>query len=435
MIRQFTVFAGFFVGLSAIGFTLAAETQESVRPVSRAPQTTLVSAVPPQDADADAAVPAQGDDAGLRDWIAAFRPRAQDHGITAEVFDRALAGVRYDPEVIRRDRNQSEFTKTIWDYLDTATSELRIQNGQKALAQWQRTLQSIEADYGVEKEVITAIWGLESAYGTFRGSDSVMNSLATLAYDARRAEFFEAELINALRILQSDDTTPDQMRGSWAGAMGHTQFMPSSFLSHAVDRDGDGKRNIWGDDPTDALASTAAYLKNFGWTKGQPWGVEVSLPKDFDYLLADRDVAKTTADWAELGVMGLNGKPVDDHGPASVLLPGGAEGAAFLIFSNFEVIEHYNTADAYVIGVGHLSDRIAGRAAIQHEWPREDRALSFDERIEMQTRLTAAGYDTQKIDAKIGPLTINAVRRFQQAQGVVPDGYASLRLLDRLRGL
>jgi hypothetical protein len=202
-----------------------------------------------------------------------------------------------------------------------------------------------------------------------------------------------------------------------------------------VDWTGDGRRNIWGDDPRDALASTAAYLKHFGWTTGQPWGVEVRLPEGFDYLLADREVTKSAAEWAALGVTALDGQPVADHGPASVLLPGGADGAAFLIFDNFAVLERYNTADAYVVGVGHLADRIGGGRAFQADWPRRLRALSFDERTELQERLTAAGFDTVKIDAKMGPLTVGAIRRFQQAEGIRPDGFPSLALLERLREL
>lgn len=382
----------------------------------------------------DAAAPQDtGTNAGLQDWVTALRPRALAQGIEASVFDAAMKDVAYDEDVIRRDRNQSEFTKTIWTYLETAASDLRISNGKRALAQQRVALEQIEARYGVDKEIVVAIWGLESAYGTFRGSDRVITSLASLAYDGRRSAFFEGELINALRILQSGDTTPDQMTGSWAGAMGHTQFMPSSYQLHAVDFTNDAKRDIWGDDPRDALASTAAYLKHFGWTKGQPWGVEVALPERFDYLLADRTVLKSAEEWGALGVSGVDGEPVDAEGPASILLPGGAEGAAFMIFSNFEVLERYNSADAYVIGVGHLADRIAGGAAIAHGWPVQDRALSFDERIELQTQLTAQGFDTVKIDAKIGPLTINAVRSFQVAEGIVPDGYASLRLLEQVR--
>lgn len=381
---------------------------------------------------AESATVQNGSAEGLQTWIAGFRERAVAAGIDADLFDRAMETARYDPEVIRRDRNQSEFTKTIWEYLKTATSDLRIENGRQALEAQREALEQIEAAYGVEKEVVTAIWGLESAYGTFRGSDSVLSSLATLAYDGRRQTFFEAELLESLRILQSSDTTPAHLKGSWAGAMGHTQFMPSSFQQYAVDFTADGKRDIWGDDPRDALASTAAYLKQFGWTQGQPWGVEVTLPEGFDYLLADRKVMKTPADWADLGVTTVEGDAVGDHGLASILLPGGAEGAAFMIFSNFEVIEHYNSADAYVIAVGHLADRIAGGIPIQHSWPTQDRALSYDERIELQTRLTALGFDTVKIDAKVGPLTIDAVRRFQVANDVLPDGYASLRLLERI---
>ena len=386
------------------------------------------------DSAARPAVAAQetGSDAGLQDWLTAFRARALAAGIDGAVFDRAMQTVRYDTEVIRRDRNQSEFTKTIWDYLETATSDLRIANGKKALAEQADALAQIEKRYGVEKEIITAIWGLESAYGTFRGSDPVLTSLATLAYDGRRRAFFEGELLDALRILQAGDTTPSQMQGSWAGAMGHTQFMPSSFQLYAEDFTADGKRDIWGDDPRDALASTAAYLKHFGWVSGQPWGVEVQLPDGFDYLLAGRDILKTAEEWTALGVAPVTGA-LEDHGPASLLLPGGAEGAAFLIYANFAVIERYNSADAYVIGVGHLADRIAGGGPIEASWPVQDRALSYDERIELQTRLTAQGFDTVKIDAKIGPLTISAVRAFQLSQELLPDGYASLRLLEALR--
>ncbi|MEP5731425.1 MAG: lytic murein transglycosylase [Sulfitobacter sp.] len=370
---------------------------------------------------------------GFDDWIVDFRPRAIAAGVAPDTFDQAMKGLKYDAKIIKRDRNQAEFTKTIWDYLDTAASDLRVQNGRKALLKWDVPLSKIEAEYGVKKQVIVAIWGLESAYGTFRGSVAIINALATLAYDARRAAFFENELLEALLILQNGDTTRALMQGSWAGAMGHTQFMPSSFQAYAVDFDGDGKRNIWEDDPRDALASTAAYLKHFGWTHGQPWGIEVRLPDDFDFELAARKTLKHPTEWAALGLTPVAGRFEDEHGPASILLPGGGEGAAFMIFANFAVIEKYNTADAYVIGVGHLSDRISGGGAIEQKWPRRLRALSKEERIELQERLTTAGFDTVKIDAKMGPLTINAVRRFQKSIGQRPDGYPSLAILDRLR--
>lgn len=371
--------------------------------------------------------------AGFKRWIAGFRGRAIGAGITAATFDRAFRSARYDAKVIERDRNQSEFTKTIWEYLDSAASDTRIANGKAALAKHLSTLEAIEAKYGVDKEVVVAVWGLESAYGTFRGETPIIGALATLAYDGRRGAFFEQQLVAALRILQAGDTKPETMTGSWAGAMGHTQFIPTSYLDYAVDFTGDGRRDIWSADPTDALASTAAYLGRFGWQKGMPWGVEVTLPEGFNYGLASRKITKLPSDWAKLGVRGAAGT-VPDHGPASVLLPAGARGAAFLIFKNFKVIERYNAADAYVIGVGHLSDRIKGKGPIKADWPREDRALTFAERKEMQRRLTAAGFNTKGVDGKVGPLTISAIRGFQRSAGLIPDGYASLALLTRLRG-
>ncbi|MDP5218304.1 lytic murein transglycosylase [Ruegeria sp. 2205SS24-7] len=366
-------------------------------------------------------------------WLSGFRGRALEQGISAGTLDVAFANVTIDPDVVRLDRNQSEFSKTIWQYLDSAVSTSRVKNGRAALAKHATALSQIEAHYGVEKEVVTAIWGLESSFGAFRGSNNTIRSLATLAHDTRRSAFFEAELVAALQILEAGDVSARGMKGSWAGAMGHTQFMPSSYHRYAVDFTGDGKRDIWSDDPRDALASTAAYLAGFGWTEGQPWGVEVRLPKGFDYAQARRDLTRFPSDWAAAGVVDVSGKPVPDHGEASILLPAGSQGAAFMVFDNFAVLEKYNTADAYVIGVGYLADRIAGGPVIAADWPRGDRALTFSERKELQRRLTGAGFDTQKIDGRVGPLTINAVRSYQTANGLVPDGYASPRLLERLR--
>ncbi|MGH1355420.1 MAG: lytic murein transglycosylase [Thalassovita sp.] len=370
---------------------------------------------------------------GFQRWVKNFRPRARKAGITDRTMDRAFRGVRYDAGVIKRDRNQSEFTKTLWEYLDSAASDTRVANGKKALREHGRVLRQIEAKYGVDKEVVAAVWGLESAYGTYRGKTDIIEALATLAYDGRRGKFFEAQLIAALKILQSGDVAPRNMTGSWAGAMGHTQFIPTSYLAFAVDFTGDGKRDIWSENPADALASTAAYLKRHGWVNGQPWGVEVKLPSRFNYALANRKIKKMPSEWAKLGVRDMNGRAVRDFGQASLLLPAGSQGAAFLIFKNFSVIERYNTADAYVIGVGHLSDRLKGGPKIQAKWPRGDRALTFAERKEMQQRLTAKGFSTKGVDGKIGPLTIQAVRGFQRAQGMTPDGYPSLRLLQKLR--
>lgn len=403
-----------------VSFKIAGATRPQLRPHVIEPDT--IETTPTKVAS----------NAGLQTWIKGFKNRAQRAGIDKGILRAAFQNVRYDAKVIKRDRNQSEFTKTIWNYLDTAVSKARIKNGKSAIAKHKKTLEAIEAKYGVDKEVVAAIWGLESAYGGFRGGNNVMQSLATLAYDGRRGAFFEEQLIAALKILQNGDTTPNNMTGSWAGAMGHTQFIPTSYLDYAVDFTGNGKRDIWSNDPSDALASTAAYLKKFGWITGQPWGVEVTIPDGFDYTLANREIKKLPSEWASVGVKGVTGA-VSDFGPASVLLPVGSEGAAFLIFNNFNVIEEYNTADAYVIGVGHLSDRLKGGPAIKSDWPRWDRALSFDERQEMQRKLTQQGFDTDGIDGKIGPKTINAVRDFQLSKGARPDGYASPGLLKKLR--
>ncbi|NNL17426.1 MAG: lytic murein transglycosylase [Boseongicola sp.] len=376
---------------------------------------------------------AQTSNAAFARWIDRFRGRARAAGIRDSVFNSAFQGVRYNTSVVQKDRNQSEFTKQIWDYLDSAVSTTRVRNGRAALRDNRRVLAEIEARYGVEAEVVTAVWGLESAYGSFRGEIPIIEALATLAFDGRRGRFFEQQLIAALKIVQSGDVRPSDMRGSWAGAMGHTQFIPTSYLSYAVDFRGDGRRDIWSNDPTDALASTAAYLKNFGWTNGQPWGVEVRLPRGFDYRQTGERIKKSPTQWASLGVRDVNGARVADYGRASILLPAGARGAAFMIFNNFHVIERYNTADAYVIGVGLLSDRIAGAGALKAKWPRDDRNLAFREKQEMQRLLTRKGFNTQGVDGIIGPNTIAAIRRFQASVGMIPDGYASYEVLRRLR--
>lgn len=366
-------------------------------------------------------------------WVRSFRVRALKAGVTPTVLDTAFRGVRYNPKVIARDKNQSEFVTPIWDYLARAASDTRVAIGSNMLRHHGDLLHRIEARYGVEKQVIVAVWGMESAYGRNRGTLNVIESLAILAFDGRRGAFFEQQLIAALKILQNGDISAEAMTGSWAGAMGHTQFIPTSYEAYAVDFTGDGRRDIWSDDPADALASTAAYLARFGWQKGQRWGVEVTLPAGFDYALADDAVRKSVSEWSRLGLRPAGGEPLPDHGEASLLLPAGAHGAAFLTFRNFRVIKRYNAADAYALGVGHLADRITGGPPILASWPTDDRALTVAERKELQQRLTSRGFPTGGVDGRIGPNSIRAIRKFQRSKGAIPDGHASFKLLQSLR--
>jgi len=421
--RLVLIIVGFFWSGFAFAQSLAVE--RSLVPEVR-PNQPVTDVVPVQ---SNASVPS----GAFGRWVTAFRKRALAQGIRGDVFDQAFQGVQYNADIVAKDRNQSEFTKQIWDYLSTAVSAARVKNGRAALKKYATALTRIEARYGVDKEVVTAIWGLESAYGTFRGNTPIIEALASLAYDPRRGAFFEQQLIAALRIVQAGDVAPSGMRGSWAGAMGHTQFMPVSYLAHGQDFNGDGRRDIWGDDPVDALASAAAYLAANGWTKGQPWGMEVVLPAGFDYSNTSERVKKPTQFWTRQGVRSAHGLTIPNYRDSSILLPAGHTGPAFIIFPNFQVIETYNTADAYVIGVGHLASRIGGGPAIRASWPTTDRALAFGEKQEMQRRLLALGFDPKGVDGIIGPRTIAAVQDFQKSIGWVPDGYVSAKVLNQLR--
>ena len=408
--------------------TLAAATLALAACAGRA-ETTAGDAMPAQaQTIADAAT-----EAGFQRWLTAFRPRALAAGVSAQTFAAATEGLHFDPDVIRRDRRQNEFDQPIWDYLDTAVSATRIQTGQSELTARKPLFAALEARYGVEREVLAAIWGMETNFGRQRGGNPILPALATLAYDGRRGDFFESQLIAALQIIEAREVDARHLVGSWAGAMGHTQFIPTSYLAYAEDFTGDGKRDIWGDNPADALASTAAYLARAGWVKGQPWGTEVVLPEGFNYAATGKNRRRAHADWVAMGVRLPGGGVPPDHGLASVLLPAGARGPAFLLWSNFFAIARYNTADAYVIGVGHLADRLAGGKAFGAAWPRGTRLLSLSERIELQNRLTAAGFDTQGADGKIGPNTTAAISAFQRARGMLADGYATEDLLKTLR--
>ena len=369
------------------------------------------------------------------EWQAAFRKDALAAGISPELFDRAFANVTPDMSVIRADRSQPEFARPVWEYLDGALSALRVRKGQGLLYQYADILQSIEQRYGVDRQALVAVWGMESNFGSFQGDKSVIQSLATLAYEGRRPGFAHSQLLAALQILQHGDIEPEKMLGSWAGAMGQTQFIPTTYNTHAVDFDGDGRRDIWGS-PADALASTAHYLQSSGWQKGQPWGFEVQLADGFDYALADGSIRKTVAEWIQLGLKLPNGASVpagSEQLSAALLLPAGYRGPAFLILDNFRAILKYNNSSSYALAVSLLSERFSGAGLISGEWPKDDLPLSRSERIELQNLLSANNYDAGTADGIIGANTRKAIRTAQQSFGWPADGYPTHKLLEGLR--
>ena len=369
---------------------------------------------------------------GYDGWVAGFRGRALAKGVSADTYDVAFRTAGFLPGVVERDRNQTEFTRTLQDYLAIAASDERLTKGRVAVQTYAGVLAEVEARYGVAASVVAAVWGLESFFGERRGTVPVISALSTLAYDGRRGAFFESQLIAALQILQNGDISPDRMTGSWAGAMGHTQFIPTSYLASAVDFTGDGRRDIWGDDPTDALASTAAYLANAGWTGGQPWGVEVRLPDGLSGPFG-RGTTQSVGQWMAAGVRDMDGGQVPDYGPASVIIPAGRSGPAFMTFRNFTVITRYNNAENYVIGVGHLADRLRGGGPVRGNFPPDASGMTIADRQALQRGLTAAGFDTDGTDGVIGAKTRAAISAYQASAGLVVTGEPSLDLLARVR--
>ena len=367
-------------------------------------------------------------------WLAQYRARARSRGITDTTLDRALRGAGFIPGVVERDRNQAEFRRTLEDYLALVASEARVTEGRAAARQYAGVLSEIEARYGVESHVVASIWGVESRYGQRRGDIPVVSATATLAFDGRRGQMFESQLTAALRILQNGDTTPERMVGSWAGAMGHTQFIPTTFVEYAVDFRGDGRRDIWSDDPTDALASAAAYLSRMGWRRGQPWGFEVRLPQGFPASALGRGSTRSRDAWAGLGVTRADGGALPDHGPASVIAPMGIGAPTFMTFANFTTITRYNNSENYVIGVGYLADRIRGGGPLRTPFPPDRHGLSQDERLELQRRLNAAGFDAGEPDGVLGARTESAISAFQRSRGMSETGTPSPALLNALRG-
>jgi membrane-bound lytic murein transglycosylase B len=377
-------------------------------------------------------------DAASDRWVQSFWPQAEAAGISWATYSAALGNFEPDPAVIPRATNQPEFVRPIWEYLDGAVSAERIANGIAKLPQYGQLLADIEARYGVNRYVVLAIWGLESAYGAILANQNVVKpvirSLATLAYQGgSRQNYGRTQLIAALKILQRGDVTLANMTGSWAGAMGHTQFIPTTFESYAVDWDGDGRRNVWSSIP-DALASTASYLNRMGWEPGKTWGYEVRLPDGFDYRLSESGDTRTLAQWSAMGIARASGsafpRPTDT---ATLWVPAGAHGPAFLLLDNFRVIKRYNNANSYALAIGHLADRLQGFGTFRQEWPRDERPLNENERRELQQLLARLGLYEGAIDAVVGNGTRTAIMTYQRQAGLVADGYPSDRLLQTLR--
>jgi lytic murein transglycosylase len=377
------------------------------------------------------AAPRTVPNAGFDAWVSGYRGRAAARGIPAGVIDEAMGFAGFIPEVIEKDRNQTEFTRTLEDYLAIAAKPERVSLGQQMLRRYGGVLGQIEQRYGVEPHVVTAVWGLESFYGTRRGAVPVVSALATLAYDGRRGEFFESQLTAALKIIANGDVSARGMTGSWAGAMGHTQFIPTSYLAYAVDFTGDGRRDIWSEDPTDSLASTAAYLAKSGWQRGVPWGMEVRLPQGFSAGLLGRGKGRSAEAWNGQGVTTASGGSLPVGG--SIIAPKGLGGPAFLLTQNFNVILRYNNAESYAIGVGHLSDRLLGRPAVQANWGPDKAGMTMADRQALQQSLTAAGFDTGGTDGVMGAKTKAAISAYQASAGLPVTGEPSLELLRRFR--
>jgi lytic murein transglycosylase len=360
-------------------------------------------------------------------------PDAARRAISRESFERYTKGLTPDLRIMDLLDSQPEFTKTPWEYLDLLVGEERILKGREMLGVHRATFDAVEKAYGVDRHVIAAIWGIESKYGVMGGDRPVVRSTATLACIGRRQAYFRDEFLSALEILHRGDVRPEDLKGSWAGAFGPTQFMPTSFKRHAVDFDGDGRRDVVQSIP-DVIASTANNLKKDGWAAGQTWGYEVVVPQGFDYLLADRSKQFAVAQWEKLGLHRPNGQAFPRPAErAYLLVPAGARGPAFLMLNNFRVIMRYNPAEAYALAIGHLGDRLRGGEPFAQGWPREERALSRTERYELQQLLASRGFDVGEPDGMLGGKSRAAIRDFQKRTGLVPDGFASNSLLDRLR--
>lgn len=353
-------------------------------------------------------------------------------GIRPDVFDAATRGIAPIASIANMNANQPEFSKPVWSYLDSAVSARRVKDARLMLDRYGDVLARIERDSGVPKEILVAVWGMETDYGADSGGFNLFAALATLAYDGPRASYAKPEFQAALRIYQDRQYPLSEMKASWAGAFGQTQFTPTTFQKYATDGDGDGRIDLW-DSAPDALASAAKLLSSQGWSRGAPWGYEVTLPKGFAYEDADTDTQKPLSEWRARGVKTAGGVTLPNAGDsAAIYLPAGARGPAFLVFANFSVILKYNNAASYALAVALLADRMAGGDGVRHAWPRDERPLSRDERLRFQTALNAAGFDCGTPDGVLGRKTRNALRAYQKSRGVPADGFATASLLAML---
>jgi lytic murein transglycosylase len=380
---------------------------------------------------ADPPAPPAAVDAAFGAWLVAFRAKALAAGLPPGVLDRELGGLAPDPRVRGADRNQPEFSRPFSHYVKRAAGEDRAAIGRRRMAELESDLGRIEAAHGVPREMLVAVWGMESGYGAALGSQDVIRSMATLAVDGRRQGFAEEQLIAALRIIASGEWPRERLVGSWAGAMGQTQFIPSNFLSLALDADGDGRRDIWGSAP-DALASAANLLARAGWRRGEGWALEVAAPGGFDFSVAETLRAPSAA-WTERGLVRADGAPLPgDLAEASLIAPTGYRGPLFLLLPNHFVIRRYNNAVTYAMAGGLLADRIAGRPGLVRDWP-EEVPLSLSDRIAAQTALQAAGHDVGEADGVIGLKSRAALRAWQKDRGLPADGYLSPEMVALLR--
>jgi membrane-bound lytic murein transglycosylase B len=368
----------------------------------------------------------------FHDFLHDFRATAIAAGISAEHYDLATQDLVPNARVEELNAEQPEFTIPAWTYLDNMVSDKRIADGDQRLAQQASSLEPVTAKFGVPAEILVAIWGAESDYGQAMGSFNMFEALATLAYDGPRADYARKEFLAALQMMEKENYRPQTMTSSWAGAFGQTQFVPSSFLAHAVDGDGDGKIDLW-NDPADALASAAALLADAGWERGNVCDYEVSLPAGFDYALADVQNAQDIETWRKLGVKQADGRDLPDSaGPAAIYLPAGAHGPAFMVFDNFKVVLKYNNADSYALAICTLAARFKGAGLVMHPWPRDELPLQPDERIAFQESLKTLGFDPGPLDGVLGHGVRAALRAYQKARGLDADGFPTHALLTRM---